>query len=47
MWCVAVTTPFTHQGVHDLDLLEARWIVDETDRVVEVVREMVEERRSD
>ncbi len=47
MWCVAVTTPFTRQGVHDLGLLEARWIVDDTDRVVKVVREMVEERKRD
>lgn len=47
MWCVAVTTPFTRQGVHDLGLLEERWIVDDSDRVVEVVQEMIEERRSD
>jgi beta-phosphoglucomutase len=47
MWCVAVTTPFTHQGVHDLSLLEERWIVDSSDRVAKVVQEMVEERRSD
>jgi HAD superfamily hydrolase (TIGR01509 family) len=47
MWCVAVTTPFTRQGVHDLDLLEARWIVDDSDRVVKAVQEMVEERSSD
>jgi beta-phosphoglucomutase len=47
MWCVVVTTPFTHQGVHDLSLLEERWIVDSSDRVAKVVQEMVEERRSD
>jgi HAD superfamily hydrolase (TIGR01509 family) len=47
MWCVAVTTPFTRQGVHDLGLLEERWVVDDTDRVVKVVREMVAERKSD
>jgi HAD superfamily hydrolase (TIGR01509 family) len=47
MWCVAVTTPFTRQGVHDLGLLEERWIVNDTDQVVNVVRQMIEERRSD
>jgi HAD superfamily hydrolase (TIGR01509 family) len=47
MWCVAVTTPFTFQGVHDLGLLDERWIVDDSDRVVKVVHEMVEERRTD
>jgi len=47
MWCVAVTTPFTRQGIHDLGLLEERWIVDDSDLVVKVVREMVEERGSD
>lgn len=47
MWCVAVTTPFTRQGVHDLGLLEERWIVDDSDRVVKIVREMVAVRKSD
>lgn len=47
MWCVAVTTPFTLQGVHDLSLLDERWIVDDSNHVVSVVQEMVEERRSD
>ena len=47
MWCVAVTTPFTRQGVHDLGLLETRWTVDDTDQVVNTVRDMVKERKSD
>lgn len=47
MWCVVVTTPFTRLGVHDLGLLEERWIIDDSDRVVEVVHEMIEGRRSD
>jgi beta-phosphoglucomutase-like phosphatase (HAD superfamily) len=42
MWCIAVTTPFTRERVNDLGLLEQRWIVDEADRVPEVVRAMVD-----
>lgn len=41
MMCVAVTTPFTKEGVHELGLLEERWIVDEPSRVSGVVREMI------
>lgn len=47
MWCIAVTTPFTRQGVHAQGLLEARWIVDEPERVLEVVGLMLDERRAD
>jgi len=44
MWCVAVTTPFTKEGVHALGFLEERWIVDDPSRVANVVREMIAER---
>lgn len=47
MWCIAVTTPFTRQGVHDLGLLEPRWIVDEPEGVLPVVEQMLAERRKD
>lgn len=47
MWCIAVTTPFTRQGVHTQNLLERRWIVDDPDKVLEVVELMFEERRAD
>ena len=43
MWCVAVTTPFTKQGVHALGILEERWIVDDPSRVASVVRERIAE----
>ena len=43
MWCVAVTTPFTKQGVHALGILEERWIVDDPSRVASVVRERITE----
>lgn len=43
MWCVAVTTPFTKQGVHALGILEERWIVDDPSRVANVVRERIAE----
>lgn len=41
MWCIDVTTPFTRQGVHDLGMLEERWIVEDTEQVADVVRGMV------
>ncbi len=47
MWCVAVTTPFTKEGVHALGLLEERWIVDDSSRVAGVVREMIVERQKE
>ncbi|MCJ7825818.1 MAG: HAD family phosphatase [Anaerolineales bacterium] len=47
MWCIAVTTPFTKEGVHELGLLEERWIVDEPSRAPAVVREMIVERQKE
>jgi beta-phosphoglucomutase-like phosphatase (HAD superfamily) len=47
MWCIAVTTPFTKAGVHELGALEERWIVDVSDQVARAVRSMVEERMKD
>ncbi len=47
MWCIAVTTPFTHDGVHKQALLSSEWIVDEPEQVMGVVGRMLEERRLD
>ena len=47
MWCIAVTTPFTHDGVHKQALLPSEWIVDEPEQVMEVVGRMLEKRRLD
>jgi HAD superfamily hydrolase (TIGR01509 family) len=47
MWCIAMTTPFTHDGVHKQNLLPAEWIVDNPEQVLEAVERMVEERRLD
>lgn len=47
MWCVAVTTPFTHGGIHKQALLPPEWIVDDPEQVLEVVGRMLEERRLD
>lgn len=47
MMCVAVTTPFTKEGVHALGLLEERWIVDDPSRVAGVIREMIVERQNE
>jgi HAD superfamily hydrolase (TIGR01509 family) len=41
MNCIAVTTPFTRESVHALDLLPEEWIVDDPSKVVEVVRQRV------
>ena len=37
MWCIAVTTPFTRDGVHKQALLPPEWIVDDPEQVSEVV----------
>ena len=37
MWFIAVTTPFTHEGVHRQALLDSEWIVDEPERVLDAV----------
>jgi beta-phosphoglucomutase-like phosphatase (HAD superfamily) len=40
--CIAVTTPFTREKIHDQDLLEACWIVNEPDRLPDVARALIE-----
>ena len=47
MWCIAVTTPFTRQRIHAEGLLDWRWIVDDPDTLMDVVRQMVAERQRD
>ncbi len=47
MWCIAVTTPFTRDGVHKQGLLPPEWVVDDAEQVLEVVGQMLEERRLD
>jgi beta-phosphoglucomutase len=47
MWCIAVTTPFTHQTVHAAQTLEERWIVDDPLALSGVVRRMLAERQMD
>lgn len=44
MWCIAVTTQFTREGVHALGTLKELRIVDEPTCVTEVVRQLVAER---
>jgi HAD superfamily hydrolase (TIGR01509 family) len=41
MWCVAVTTPFTRQGIHNQGLLDDRWIVDAPEALPDVVQQMM------
>ena len=47
MWCIAVTTPFTHDGVHKQALLPPEWIVDDPGQVLVMVERMLENRRLD
>lgn len=47
MWCIAVTTPFTRDQLHTVDLLEARWIVDDPATLMVVVESMLVERTQD
>jgi len=47
MWCIVVTTPFTHQTVHAAQILKPRWIVDDPVRLLDVVRQMIAERQMD
>ncbi len=44
MWCIAIATPFTRIRLHEQDLLPARWIVDEPDRLPQVVEKMLKEK---
>jgi beta-phosphoglucomutase-like phosphatase (HAD superfamily) len=47
MWCIAVTTLFTRAAIHDRQLLDGRWVVDEPGELPAVVQHMILERTSD
>lgn len=47
MWCIAVTTPFTHDQLHTANLLEDRWIVDDPATLMTVIGAMLAERNQD
>ncbi|MBI2911019.1 MAG: HAD family phosphatase [Chloroflexi bacterium] len=42
---IAVTTPFTRQQFRETDLLDRRWVVDDPDTLVAVVRHLMESLR--
>jgi HAD superfamily hydrolase (TIGR01549 family) len=42
--CIAVTTPFTREKIHDQGLLQERWIVDDPERLPDLARELIEGR---
>jgi HAD superfamily hydrolase (TIGR01509 family) len=44
MWCIAVTTPFTRAAIHAGHLLDERWVVDEADKLLPAVQDMLAER---
>lgn len=47
MSCIAVTTQFTRESIHDACPLDPRWIVDDAAGLSETVSRMIEERASD
>jgi HAD superfamily hydrolase (TIGR01509 family) len=40
MWCIAVSTPFTHRGLHAKPLLDPRWMVDDPRTLPAVVQQL-------
>lgn len=40
--CIAVTTPFTREKIHEQGLLEPRWIVDDPARLPGMARDLIE-----
>lgn len=45
MACIAVTTPFTQQHIHEQGLLDPRWVVDDPGTLPRVVEQMFNERK--
>ncbi len=45
-WCIAATNEFSQRGVHQLERLEPRWIVDNGAPVLPVVMRMLAEREN-
>jgi beta-phosphoglucomutase len=45
MACIAVTTPFTREHIHEQGLLDPRWIVDDATTLPQVVQQMFTERK--
>jgi beta-phosphoglucomutase len=43
MWVIAVTTPFTRETFHLIDILDKRWIVNEPDTLPQVVNDLMAE----
>jgi HAD superfamily hydrolase (TIGR01509 family) len=43
MHCIGVTTPFTRKGVHDSNLLEKSWIVDDPSELVPTVAQKMDQ----
>ncbi|HTR45469.1 MAG TPA: HAD family phosphatase [Thermodesulfovibrionales bacterium] len=47
MRVIAVTTPFTRKAVHDADVLDARWVVDDPADLSEVFDRMIQDGEKD
>lgn len=47
MWCIAVTNPFTRTAIHDGQLLDERWIVDDPTTLSAVVQRMIAAKEKD
>jgi beta-phosphoglucomutase len=47
MWLIVLATPMTRKGIHALQPLDDRWIVDDPTELMAVVRQMIAERKED
>jgi beta-phosphoglucomutase-like phosphatase (HAD superfamily) len=41
MWCIAVTTPFTRAAIHEQELLNERWVVDNPEQLLAAVQDLL------
>jgi hypothetical protein len=41
MWCIAVTTPFTRAAIHEQELLNERWVVDDPEQLLAAVQDLL------
>jgi len=41
MSCIAVTTPFTKAAIHEQELLNERWVVDDPEQLLAVVQDLL------
>ena len=47
VWCIAVTTDFTREAIHESKLLDEKWIVDDPRTLDDAFKRMIEEREKE